>query len=635
MQKYDFCGYVTKNDIRCGDGRTIRKDAFAAQDGKIVPLVWNHNHKEMNNVLGKVLLENREDGVYGYGTFNTSAEAQDAKIRVKHGDINSMSIYANGLKQTRAKDVMHGVIREVSLVLAGANPGAFIEATDIFHSDEDFDENAEFNATIYSGDMIELAHSEETQDKPELNHDEATSEEPAKEELEHSQKDSETKSPESDDKTKNSNEEEPKMADSKEKTVGDVVNSWSEEDKKVVAYLIQQALEEANASADDDDEAKQSYNDDEEETLMHHNAFEENAEKQEFLAHADEFFAHAADVFKDAQHANSLKDVVIAHAAEYGIDNIDYLFPDAKTLTDKPDWIKRDDSYVTSFLGGVRKTPFSRIKTIHADITEAEARAKGYADSKKGTKKMDEVFTLLKRSTNPTTVYKHQKFDRKDVVDITDFDVIVWVKQEMRMMLDEEIVIAALIGDGRASSAPDKIDEQCIRPIWTDDDLYTIKATVELTADYTEKTKAKETIRTIIKERAKFKGTGSPTFYVSQDALTEMLLLEDDMGRDLYDDISKLATKLRVKEIIPVDIFANKTRTPSEGPDAGTTYNLIGIIVNPADYTIGTDKGGEVSLFEDFDIDYNQQKYLIETICSGAMVKAKAAMAVEYTVSNS
>lgn len=246
MQKYDFCGYVTRNDIRCGDGRTIRKDAFAAQDGKIVPLVWNHNHKEMNNVLGHVLLENREDGVYGYGTFNTSAEAQDAKIRVKHGDINSMSIYANGLKQTRAKDVMHGVIREVSLVLAGANPGAFIEATDIFHSDEDFDENTEFNATIYSGDMIELAHSEETQEKPELNHDETASEEPAKEELEHSQKDSETKSPESDDKTKNSNEEEPKMADSKEKTVGDVVNSWSEEDKKVVAYLIQQALEEAS-----------------------------------------------------------------------------------------------------------------------------------------------------------------------------------------------------------------------------------------------------------------------------------------------------------------------------------------------------------------------------------------------------
>lgn len=622
MQKYDFAGYVTRNDIRCADGHTIRRGAFSAQDGKTVPLVWNHDHKEMQNVLGHVLLENREDGVYGYGSFNDSAEAQDAKIRIKHGDINGMSIYANGLRQTRAKDVMHGVIREVSLVLAGANPGAFIEATDIYHSEDDINEDTEFDAVIYSGDEITLEHSEGSV--------------PEKEELEHSQKDTETKEPESKN-DKSTDKEETGMADAKkERTVGDVVNEFTEEQKKVVAYLIQQALEEAEKdNSDDDDEAKQSYEEtDKEEYIMHNNVFE-NAAKEEFRAKAEDFLAHSEDVFKDAQHANSLKDVVIAHAAEYGIDNINYLFPDARALQDRPDFIKRDDSYVTRFLGRVRKTPFSRIKTIHADLTEQEARAKGYADSKKGTKKMDEVFTLLKRQTGPTTIYKHQKFDRKDVVDITDFDVIIWVKQEMRMMLDEEIVIAALIGDGRPASAADKIDPQCIRPIWTDDDLYTIKATVELTTGYTEKTKAKETIRTIIKERAKFKGTGSPIFFVSQDALTEMLLLEDDMGRDLYDDISKLATKLRVSEIIPVDMFANKTRTPSEGADAGTTYNLIGIIVNPADYTIGTDKGGEVSLFEDFDIDYNQQKYLIETICSGAMTKPKAAMAVEYTVSNS
>lgn len=615
MQKYDFGGYVTRNDIRCADGRTIRRDAFAAQDGDVVPLVWNHNHKDMQNVLGHVLLENRADGVYGYLSFNDSAEAQDAKIRVQHGDINGMSIYANGLKQTKAKDVMHGTIKEVSLVLAGANPGAFIEAADIYHSeDSDDDEDRLFDATIYSGDKIET----------ELEH----SEDPVKSEAEDKAEDT---------KLEHSEKEDTKMADSKDKTVGDVMNTFDDEQKKVIAYLIQQAVEEAldDEDDDDDDTAEQSYTEtDEEDYMMHNNVFE-NAAEQEYLAHVDEFFNHSDELFADAQHANSLKDVVVQHAAEYGIDNIDYLFPDARTLQDRPDFIKRDDTYVNVFMDAVRKTPFSRIKTIHADLTEQEARAKGYADSKKGTKKIDEVFSLLRRVTNPTTVYKHQKFDKKDVVDITDFDVIIWVKQEMRMMLDEEIVIAALIGDGRAASANDKIDEQCIRPIWTDDELYTIKATVELTTGYTEKTKAKETIRTIIKERAKFKGTGSPIFFVSQDALTEMLLLEDDMGRDLYDDINKLATKLRVSRIVPVDIFANKTRTPASGQDAGTTYNLIGIIVNPADYTIGTDKGGEVSLFEDFDIDYNQQKYLIETICSGAMVKPKAAMAVEYTVSNS
>ena len=614
MQKYDFGGFVTRNDIRCADGRTIRRDAFAAQDGDVVPLVWNHNHKDMQNVLGHVLLENRADGVYGYLSFNDSAEAQDAKIRVQHGDINGLSIYANGLKQTKAKDVMHGTIREVSLVLAGANPGAFIEAADIYHSeDSDDDEDRLFDATIYSGDKIEteLEHSEDTVKSKAEDKAEDTK-------LEHSEK------------------EDTKMADSKEKTVGDVMETFDDEQKKVISYLIKQAVEEALDDEDDDDDtAEQGYTEtDEEDYMMHNNVFE-NAAEQEYLAHVDEFFNHSDELFADAQHANSLKDVVIQHAAEYGIDNIDYLFPDARTLQDRPDFIKRDDTYVNVFMDAVRKTPFSRIKTIHADLTEQEARAKGYADSKKGTKKMDEVFSLLRRVTNPTTVYKHQKFDKKDVVDITDFDVIIWVKQEMRMMLDEEIVIAALIGDGRAASANDKIDEQCIRPIWTDDELYTIKATVELTTGYTEKTKAKETIRTIIKERAKFKGTGSPIFFVSQDALTEMLLLEDDMGRDLYDDINKLATKLRVSRIVPVDIFANKTRTPASGQDAGTTYNLIGIIVNPADYTIGTDKGGEVSLFEDFDIDYNQQKYLIETICSGAMVKPKAAMAVEYTVSNS
>ena len=522
MQKYDFCGYVTRNNIRCGDGRTIRKDAFAAQDGTVVPLVFNHDHKELGNVLGHVLLENREDGVYGYGSFNDSAEAQDAKIRVNHGDIGAMSIYANGLKQTSAKDVIHGKIREVSLVLAGSNPGAFIEAVDIYHSDDDDDAERIYDAVIYSGESLELAHSEDS------GNDGAKTADTKKDADDYS-------------KTTNSEKEETKMAKDTEKTVGDVMETFDDEQKKVIAYLIQQAVEEALDDEDDeDDEAEHGYTEnDEEDYLMHGNAFE-NSAQNEFLAHAEEFFDHSAELFADAQHANSLKDVVIAHAAEYGIDNIDYLFPDARTLQDHPDFIKRDDTYVTAFLDAVRKTPFARIKTIHADITEQQARAKGYADSKKGTKKMDEVFTLLRRVTNPTTVYKHQKFDRKDVVDITDFDVIIWVKQEMRIMLDEEIVIAALIGDGRASSAADKIDEQCIRPIWTDDDLYTIKATVELSADYTEKTKAKETIRTIIKERAKFKGTGEPIFFISQDALTEMLLLEDDMGRDLYDNLYKL-----------------------------------------------------------------------------------------------
>lgn len=630
-REYDFCGYVTKNDIRCSDGRTIRRGAFADQDNTEVPLVWNHNHKDLDNILGHVLLENRDDGVYGYALFNDSANAQEAKIRVKHGDLKSMSIWANGLKQNSARDVLHGVIREVSLVYAGANPGAYIEATDIRHSDDqEFEE--EFDATIYSGEEISLRHSE-AKEKPALANQEEVPQN-TEEEIVH--KDSETKVPESKDDTK-STKEDTAMAETKDRTVGDVVNEFTDEQKKVIAFLIQQAVEEAMNDDDDDDEEEAKHSEDEsneEDYLMHRNVFEE-AEKQEFLAHSDEFFAHTEEILDDAKNSSSLKKTVIAHAATYGIDNIDYLFPDARALDKMPDFIKRDDSYVTDFWNSVRKTPFARIKTIHADLTETEARAKGYADTKKGTRKIDEVFSLLKRTTTPTTVYKKQKFDRKDIVDITDFDVIIWVKQEMRMMLDEEIVTAALIGDGRAASADDKIDELCIRPIWTDDELYTIKATVELPAEYTEKQKAKETIRTIIKERAKFKGTGNPTFYIDQNALTEMLLLEDDMGRDLYDNIDKLATKLRVAKIIPVDLFANKTRTPSTGSDAGTTYNLIGIIVNPTDYAIGTDKGGAVAMFEDFDIDFNQQKYLIETVCSGAMIKPKAAMAVEYTVSNS
>lgn len=605
MEHYDFSGYATKNDVRCSDGRTIRRNAFVGNDGKTVPLVWNHQHGAINNVLGHALLENRDDGVYAYCSFNNTHEGQRAKVLVAHGDIKQMSIYANQLKQTPNGDVMHGTIREVSLVYSGANPEAYIHTLDIQHSDDpDYDET--FEAEIFMGCDLVLSHADEKKEKKPLVVEEETeeivTEKPEKEEK---------KMPQS------------KKADD-ERTWQDVYEEMTDEQKQLTMYLIGKAIEqteEENKKSKKDDEAKQS--DEGEDSLMHYNVFENDTSEQNELRHAaDEFFSETDAIFAEAKRGRSLKDVVIEHAASYGIDQIDTLFPNPRMIENMPGIVNQDQEFVQEFMSKVHKTPFSRIKSVYADLTETEARAKGYT---KGNKKLDEVFKLLKRTTTPTTVYKHQNLDRDDIIDITDFDVTLFMKNEMKVKLNEEVVVAALVGDGRGSSAQDKIDEQCIRPIWTDDDLYTVKASVEVENDADEETRAKATIRAIIKARKNYKGSGNPTFFVSEDALTDMLLLEDGVGRALYDTVDKLATKLRVSKIVTVESFENLKRN-----DAGTDYNLVGIIVNPADYNFGSDKGGEVSLFDDFDIDYNQRKYLIETRLSGALVKPHSAIAVEY-----
>jgi len=561
MKIYDFSGWATRNNLRCSDGRTIMKDAFKHNDGQTVPLVWNHQHNDPLNVLGHALLENREEGVYAYCKFNETESGKNAKLLVEHGDVSSLSIYANQLKQ-QGSNVIHGAIREVSLVLAGANPGAFIDSV-MSHGEESDDE-----AIIYTGEDISLFHADEKKDKP------------------------------VDEKSED------------EETVADVFNTLTEKQKTVVYAMIGQALEEKEESEDNNN------NDDSKggNKTMKHNVFDKEDAKKDVLSHSD-----LEAIFADAKRYGSLKDSVLAH----GIEQIDYLFPDAKNVTNTPQFIQRDMGWVQKVMNSVHHTPFSRIKSILADITEDDARAKGYI---KGNLKKDEVFTLLKRTTTPTTIYKKQKLDRDDVVDIVDFDVVAWLKSEMRVMLDEEIARAALVGDGRLSSSDDKINEQNIRPIWTDADLYTIKAPVTVAANATADQKAKAFIRAAIKSRKNYKGSGEPTLYTTEDVLTDCLLMEDTTGRVIYDSVSKLATALRVKEIVTVPVMENLSRV-----DNGTTYGLMGIIVNLTDYNIGADKGGAVNMFDDFDIDYNAQKYLIETRCSGALIKPYSAIALELT----
>lgn len=561
MKTYDFSGWATRNNLRCSDGRTIMKDAFKHNDGQTVPLVWNHQHNDPLNVLGHALLKNREEGVYVYCKFNETESGKNAKLLVEHGDVSALSIYANQLKQ-QGSNVIHGAIREVSLVLAGANPGAFIDSV-MRHGEESDDE-----AIIYTGEDISLFHADEKKDKP------------------------------VDEKSED------------EETVADVFNTLTEKQKTVVYAMIGQALEEKEESEDNNN------NDDSKggNKTMKHNVFDKEDTKKDVLSHSD-----LEAIFADAKRYGSLKDSVLAH----GIEQIDYLFPDAKNVTNTPQFIQRDMGWVQKVMNSVHHTPFSRIKSILADITEDDARAKGYI---KGNLKKDEVFTLLKRTTTPTTIYKKQKLDRDDVVDITDFDVVAWLKSEMRVMLDEEIARAALVGDGRLSSSDDKINEQNIRPIWKDDDLYTIKAPVTVAADATADEKAKAFIRAAIKSRKNYKGSGEPTLYTTEDVLTDCLLMEDTTGRVIYDSVSKLATTLRVKEIVTVPVMENLSRV-----DDGTTYGLMGIIVNLTDYNIGADKGGAVNMFDDFDIDYNAQKYLIETRCSGALIKPYSAIALELT----
>ena len=585
--KYDFSGWATKNDLLCSDGRTIRRDAFKDNDGKVVPLVWNHDHTDPSNVLGHALLKNVADGVYAYGSFNSNPKAIEAATLLAHGDIKALSIWANKLQQ-RGGDVLHGDIKEVSLVLAGANPAAIIDSV-MVHGEESDEE-----AIIYTGESI--CHSS-GELKDEFEETEET--------VDHA-----------DDKA-----DKPEKTDDDE-AVPDIFKTLSEKQKNAVYALIAEIISENKGEENEDNK--------EEDSVMKHNVFEQqNGDQQEnVLCHAD-----VKAAFDDAKRYGSLKDSFVAHGlkevtymahadGDYGIKNIDYLFPEARNVNNTIDFIKREDSWVRDFMSRVHRSPFSRIKSVHANITEDEARAKGYI---KGNMKKEEVFTLLKRSTTPTTVYKKQKLDRDDVLDITDLDTVALVKGEMRGMLDEEIARAALVGDGRSASDDDKINEVNIRPIWTDADLYSIKVPIAVAAGDDDNKKATNFIRAAIKSRKNFRGSGTPVLYTTEDMLSDMLLLTDTTGRDIYDTVEKLCKKLRVSEIITVPVMEGLTRQVES-----KTRTLAGIIVNLQDYNIGADKGGSINMFEDFDIDYNQMKYLIETRCSGALTKPYSAMVLEF-----
>lgn len=558
----DFSGWATRNDLKCADGRIIRKDAFKCNDGQKVPLVWNHQHNDPFNVLGHAVLENRNEGVYAYCSFNNSESGQAAREVVEHGDICALSIFANQLDQS-GPNVLHGVIREVSLVHAGANPGAFIESV-IKHGVECEDEGI-----LYTGEPITLAHSANGDDKPEEKAD--------------------------------------SKKDEDKRTVADVFNTLNEEQKTVVYAIIGQVMDKAGADTNNDSE--------EEETKMQHNLFDAETQQEN-----PNTLSHDAikTIIGDAKRCGSMKASVLEHSAEYGINQIDYLFPEAKSLNNPPEFIKRDTGWVGKVMGKVHHTPFSRIKSVFANITEDEARAKGYL---KGNLKKEEVFSLLKRTTSATTVYKKQKMDRDDKIEITDFDVVAWLKSEMRMMLDEELARSYLIGDGRLSSSDDKINEGNIRPIYKDDDLYTIKKKVSVAKGADDDAKARAFIKQVIRARKDYKGSGNPDLYTTEDMLTSMLLLTDTTGRDLYNDVAQLAKKLRVNEIITVPVM--------EGVKGVGGGDLMGIVCNLIDYNVGADKGGAVNMFEDFDIDYNQEKFLIETRCSGALTKPYSAIALE------
>ena len=602
MEKYDFSGWATRNNLRCSDGRVIMQDAFKDDDGQRRPLVWMHQHNDPTNVLGHAILENRAEGVYAYCKFNDTEQGRNAKQLVEHGDVTALSIFANQLQQQGA-NVVHGAIREVSLVLAGANPGAFIDSV-LKHSDGSDEE-----VVIYTGEELSLYHAEE-ESKPESETESAfiahADEEEKKEE----------------EKAKTSDEKESKSDDAE--TIAEVLDTLTDKQKETVYEIVGQAINsgaEAEAEPEAETEKKESTTK-EEDKEMKHNVFEtQDQEKKETVLSHDAM----QTIISDAKRYGSMKESFLQHAATYGVDPVDYLFPDAKNVTNTPQFIQRDTSWVSDLMGRVHHTPFSRIKSLFADITEDDARARGYI---KGKLKKEEVFTLLKRTTTPTTIYKKQKMDRDDVIDITDFDVISWLKGEMRMMLDEEIARAALVGDGRLSSSDDKINEQNIRPIWKDEDLYTIKASFTVSGSATDDDKAKAFIRACIKARKDYRGSGNPVLFTTDDVLTDCLLLTDANGRDLYESVDKLATKLRVSKIVTVPVMEGLTRTGT-GDDSSSTYNLYGIIVNPVDYNIGADKGGAVNMFDDFDIDYNQQKYLIETRCSGALIKPFSAIAVE------
>lgn len=574
---YDFCGWATRNDLRCSDGRIIRKDAFKHNDGDKVPLIWNHDHTSPSKVIGKCFLENRPEGVYTYGYLNNSKSALEAKEGLLHGDIDSLSIYANHLQQN-GSEVLHGSIKEVSLVLAGANPGAYIENV-IEHMD-----GCEEEAIITTGEYLELYHAEEKKE-------EKKEEEPVKEE------------------TKEEKKEEKK--DESEETVKDVIDSMTDKQKTVMYAIVGAALEEAGAAKETDEE------DEGDKKEMKHNLFEGQEQdvmnEGEVLTHAD-----IEEIFSDARETGSLKNAVLRH----GITGITNLYTEDKSVTPTPVLVHRPDEWVSVVMNGVHTTPFTRIKSMYANLTTADARAKGYI---KGHLKTDEVFAALKRSTSATMIYKRQKIDRQDLLEIKDFDFVAWLKAEMRMMLNEEVARAILVGDGRLDTSDDKIPETNVRPIWTDDDTYTIKKVITVDATATESEVAKAIIKGAIKARKDYRGSGNPTLFIDEDHLADMLLMEDEIGRPLYDTEEKLRTALRVSKIVSVPVMEGLTRTVS-----GTERTLAGIIVNLNDYNLGGNKEGD--MFDDFDIDYNAQKYLIETYVSGAMIRPYSAIALEVVV---
>ena len=607
---YDFCGWASKNDLLCSDGRTIRRGAFAGDDGKKDPMVYQHQHPSINNVLGHAILENRDEGVYAYCYLNQNDNGKMAKELIRHGDICAMSIYANKLKQI-GNDVIHGEIKEVSLVLAAANPGAAIESVVLEHSDGSTEEEA----IIYSGEDTQyeiLSHADtptQTSTDKTVNEILNGMSEAKKNVLYYMlAKVSETdEEAENDDTIEDSDIRHADVSGGR--TIQDIFDTFTPDEKKVAFFLIGKAIEESGSMEQSDipnidDES-------EENDTMKHNVFENNQIENDetVLSHAE-----IDEIFRDTKQYGTLKNSALAH----GITNIEYLFPDAKTVTPTPELIKRNDDWVSKVMGAVHRTPFSRIKSTAANLTEEDARAKGYM---KGKLKKDEVFSLLKRTTEPTTIYKKQKLDRDDVVDITDFDVVAWIKSEMRMMLNEEIARAILIGDGRLTSSDDKIPEDHIRPVAFDSELYTVPIEVTVAAQATDDDKAKAIIRSIIKGRKEYKGSGNPVMYTTEDVLTDMLLMEDKMGRVVYDSVTKLATALRVSEIVTVPVM--------EGLKDSENNAVIAVIVNLADYNVGADRGGEVNMFDDFDIDYNAMKYLIETRCSGALTKPYSALAVK------
>lgn len=567
---YDFAGWATRNNVKCSDGRVIMQNAFQGNNGAIVPLVWNHQHDNPDCVLGQALLENRPEGVYAYCRFNGTESGNTAKELVEHGDVSSLSIFANQLKE-QGSNVLHGNIREVSLVLAGANPKAYIE--DVFaHSDDE----EEDGIRIYMGEpLTSLSHSD-------------------------TQTESAEKQP---DDTKD------------DETVGDVFNSLTEKQKKVFYFMLAKAMNEGKADGEDD-ENKDTNN--KEENTVKHNVFDQTTDETNggTLSH-DAMNA----IIKDTKRFGTMKESYLQHADEYGIENIEYLFPEAHNLNETPEFIKRDTGWVGKVMSSVHHSPFSRIKSMFANITEDQARAKGYI---KGNLKKDEVFSLLKRTTAATTVYKKQKIDKDDWDDITDFNVVSWLKTEMRMMLDEELARAYLLGDGRLASDDDKINEQNIRPVAKDEALFTIQKAVSVTSNATDDDKAKAFIKAVIRSRKEYKGSGNPTLYTTEDMLTTCLLLTDTTGRDIYEDVNQLCKKLRVKEIVTVPVM--------EGVKAKDGNDMLAILVNMNDYNVGADKGGSVNMFDDFDIDYNQQKFLMETRCSGALTKPYSAIVYSLAV---